>query len=240
MMVAGKQVVGRPMLLLEAIKALDLKALYLPDQKRILLDKEQPEAKWRWNEAHEITHSLLPWHNSFMQGDNAITLTPTCHDCIEAEANFGAGRLLFMQDKFKQRVLDSAPSIKTVQELKKLFSNSLTSTLWRYVEQNDRIMVGVVSAHPHYRPDDFDPAAPCRYFISSSGFAKKFGNVTETDVFNCIDSYCSWKKKGPLGEEEVVLTDCVGVQHVFHFETFSNQYDALTLGYYKEVKTEIF
>lgn len=116
--VAGKQVLARPTLLVEAIKTMDLKALYLPDQKRILLDKEQPEAKWRWNEAHEITHSILPWHNSFMQGDTSLTLTPTCHDRIEAEANFGAGRLLFLQDRFKEMAQDTEPTIKAVSGLK--------------------------------------------------------------------------------------------------------------------------
>jgi len=40
--VAGKQVIERPSLLLEAVKKFDLKAIYLPDQRRILLDKEMP------------------------------------------------------------------------------------------------------------------------------------------------------------------------------------------------------
>lgn len=39
---AGKQLLKRPTLLGEAIKKFDLRALYLPDQKRILIDDSIP------------------------------------------------------------------------------------------------------------------------------------------------------------------------------------------------------
>ncbi|MEL6773230.1 MAG: DUF955 domain-containing protein, partial [Pseudomonadota bacterium] len=45
MRMAGKQLVRRPMLFLEAVAKFDLRALYLPDTKRILLDHSQPELK---------------------------------------------------------------------------------------------------------------------------------------------------------------------------------------------------
>lgn len=93
--VAGTQVMKRPGLLLEAVKKMDLRALYLPDRKRILLDSGQPDAKQRWNEAHEIGHSIIPWHEDLMLGDQEQTLVPGCHAQIEAEANYAAGQLLF-------------------------------------------------------------------------------------------------------------------------------------------------
>ena len=67
--IAGKQVIRRPTLLLDAIKKFDLKALYLPDRKRIMIDSNVPEKKHRWLEAHEIGHKLLPWHGPLMLGD---------------------------------------------------------------------------------------------------------------------------------------------------------------------------
>ena len=85
MKVAGKQVLLRPTLLRDAVRTLSLKALYLPDQKRILLDKNLPQIKHRWNEAHEIGHDLIPWHSDMMLGDTEQTLTPVCHEMIEAE-----------------------------------------------------------------------------------------------------------------------------------------------------------
>ena len=79
LLVAGKQVLARPTLIGEAVRTLSLKALYLPDQKRILLDKDLPPLKHRWNEAHEIGHDLIPWHAGMMFGDTEQTLTPACH-----------------------------------------------------------------------------------------------------------------------------------------------------------------
>src|SRR6266704_5158962 len=95
--IAGVQILQRPMLLLDAVRKFDLRALYLPDRKRILLDQSQPDAKQRWNEAHEIGHSLLPWHADLMLGDHEQSLTPGCHAQVEAEANYTAGQLLFLQ-----------------------------------------------------------------------------------------------------------------------------------------------
>ena len=59
--IAGKQVALRPMLVIDAIRKWDLKALYLPDRKRILIDESQHRLKWRWSEAHEVIHSVVPW-----------------------------------------------------------------------------------------------------------------------------------------------------------------------------------
>ena len=44
-----------------------------------------------------------------------------------------------------------------------------------------------------------------------------------------IQSYCGWKKNGPLGEAEMSVVDDNGDAHEFHFESFSNTYDTLTL-----------
>ena len=74
----------------DAVQNLSLKALYLPDQKRILLDQDLPLLKHRWNEAHEIGHDIIPWHTGMMLGDTEQTLTPACHQIMEAEANYAA------------------------------------------------------------------------------------------------------------------------------------------------------
>ena len=57
--IAGKQILARPTLLWEAVKKANLKALYLPDRKQILIDEDLPILKHRWNEGHEIGHSPI-------------------------------------------------------------------------------------------------------------------------------------------------------------------------------------
>ena len=102
--VAGTQVSKRPTLLYDAIKKFSLRALYLPDRKRILLDGSLPILKHRWNEGHEIGHSIIPWHGEVMLGDNVHTLSRDCREQVEAEANYAAGRLLFLRDRFTEEV----------------------------------------------------------------------------------------------------------------------------------------
>jgi hypothetical protein len=231
--VAGRQVLARPSLLGDVIRKWDLRALFLPDRKRILIDSTLPEPKQRWSETHEIIHSILEWHQGTMLGDNKQTLTPACHQHIENEANFGAGQLLFLQQKFVQDARDLAAEIKTIKTLKARYGNTITTTLWRYVEQSEEPMIGGISCHPCQLPEDFDSEAPFRYLVGSRNFQNRFSKVRESEIFTRIQSYCSNRRGGPLGAADVPLTDDTGVSHVFHFETFYNQYDALTLGVYR-------
>lgn len=231
--VAGKQVFRRPGLLLDAVKKLSLKALFLPDRKRILIDKELPTTKQRWAEAHEVAHSVIPWHDQLMLGDTKQTLSPACHQQVETEANYGAGRLLFLQDRFSDHLHTTALTMKHIRDLAKRFGNSITSTLWRAVEHLDRPAVGVISGHPNHLPEDFKPINPCEYLIRSRSFVAQFTSIDELTVFAAVRGYCKWVKRGPLGADEVLLKDMAGKEHIFEFETFYNGYQALTLGLYK-------
>ena len=223
-------------LLADAIRKLSLKALYLPDHKRILLDESLPEKKHRWNEVHEIGHSLIPWHEDLMFGDNEYTLSQDCREQIETEANFAAGRLLFLRERFTDEACALEPSIENVRALHKVFGNTFSTTLYRFVESAgvERPIVGMITGHPHVsrRSDDFDPANPCRHFIQSPAFARFFGRTSETELFTAAARYCGSQRGGPLGEDKFILTDDNGDQHHFFFETFFNRYDALTLGKY--------
>ena len=223
----------RPALLLEAILQAELKALYVPDRKIILLDETEPDIKQRWNESHEIIHSLLDWHGSVLLGDDRITLNLTCHEQIEAEANFGSGRLLFLQEQFESAALDSKCCMEEIRALGHSFGNSITSTLWRFVEFMDYPVLGVVSQHPRYTDNRFDPQQPCRYFIRSLPFMTAFSGIDEITIFQVMRTNCSWRKYGPLADDEVVLTDDNGKKHIFNFEAFHNRHDMLGLFVYR-------
>lgn len=234
--VAGLQILLRPTLLKEAVQNLSLKALYLPDQKRILIDKDLPKLKHRWNEAHEVGHDIIPWHEGMMLGDTEQTLTPTCHAIMEAEANYAAGQLLFLADQFRTDASDSEPSMQHVRRLSERFGNTMTSTLWRFIEQghSGRPMVALVTGHPHpaKRKPDFDADNPCRYCVQSPAFALRFGGLREVDLFRVVTGYAGAQRGGSLGAGEVVLSDGANERHLFRFETFFNGHDALTLGHW--------
>ena len=171
-----------------------------------------------------------------MLGDNSLTLHPICPEEVEAEANFAAGRLLFLRERFTEEARSLEPSIEAIQTLRSKFGNTLSTTLYRVVESYgaDRPLVGVISGHPHVsrRADEFDPSKPCRHFIQSPAFRRYFGKISDIQLFAAIAGYCGAQGGGPLGGDILLLIDDNGERHSFYFETFFNRYDALTLGKY--------
>ena len=230
--VGTKQLAMRPTLILDVVRRAGLKALWIPDRKRILIDEGLPDLKMRHAEAHEITHSITPHHRPFLLGDDRETLRTSCHEKLESEANFGSGQLLFLRERFVAEAHDRPRTLATVQKLSKKFGNTITMTLWRLVEEAhaDEPIFGIISPHPKRLGDDFDPRVPCRYFIESPSFRERFGIVTGVAAFEAIQGYASFARRGPLGEGDVVFVGRDGERHRFHMETFFNGYEALTLG----------
>lgn len=231
--VAGKQLALRPMLLFDVVRKANLSALWLPDRKRILIDEDLPQKKHRWAEAHEIGHSIVPWHAPFLFGDSEEELKPSCHEKLENEANHAAGQLLFLLDRFSLEANDLPMTLESVIALSKTFGNTLTSTLWRYVEETHSgvPMVGFVTRNAR-NSQDSDRENLRQYCIESPEFKKKFSCVSESELVDIITGYCHPRRGGPLGCADTVLTDDNGDRHVFHFESFSNGYDTLTIGVY--------
>jgi hypothetical protein len=133
MRIAGK-VLMEPTRLFEAVRQMDLKALLLPDAKKILIDDDLHDIKKRWAEAHEITHDLLDWHKDFMYGDAEMTLLPSCQEMIEAEANFGAGLILFPRYYVQDFLSGKDPLINVAMKLAEDSGNSITAAGWQIAE----------------------------------------------------------------------------------------------------------
>jgi hypothetical protein len=232
--IAGKQLALRPTLLFDVVRKASLSALWLPDRKRILIDQDLPPLKHRWAEAHEIGHSIAPWHARFLFGDSEEELKPSCHEKLENEANHVAGQLLFLQDRFSAEANDLPIALGSVLSLSKTFGNTLTSTLWRFVEETHPglPMVGLVAKSPRNIQENTDLQEPRRYCIESPAFKKSFCCISEFELLNIIAGYCRPRRGGPLGDTETLLVDNNGEKHVFRFESFSNGYDTLTIGVY--------
>jgi hypothetical protein len=96
--------------------------------------------------------------------------------------------------------------------------------------------LGGISDHPHRLTPEFDLKNPFRYFVGSKAFQARFSRTQDTDIFNLMRKYCANRRGGPLGASDLLLTDDDGDGHIFHFETFYNQYDALTLGVYRQAQ----
>lgn len=233
--IGTQQVIRRPGLLLDVVRKRKLRALWVPDRRRILIDAELPSSKHRWGEAHEIGHSLIPWHEALVHGDQRKTLSLTCEAQIEAEANYAAGRLLFLQEDFVHRSRGSPLTLKWVRNLAKEYKNTITSTLWRAVESADFPAFAIVSQHP--RPDMVTPDEPLvSYWVRSPTFARAFPGVEPTGVYLALRGFC-WGSRGPIGEDELPFVDRHGSRWEFRVECFFNGYQALTLGVISEAAT---
>jgi len=231
--IAGKQVLDRPSILWDAIKKFDLRALWLPDQKRILIDHETPTLKQRWNETHEIGHSIIPWHEPLMHGDQYVTLSVSCHEQVEAEANYAAGGLLFLRERFIDELRSRPFTMATITQLHDLFGNTITSTLWRAVESAESPTFGLVSIHPLGTLKEGKPSI--RHFLRSPSFVKAFGDVRAAEIFASLGSFCSGGR-GLIGQGDVLLTDTAQLSHRFSVECFCNSYEVLTLGVHRGLK----
>lgn len=87
--------------------------------------------------AHEITHGLLPWHDtSFL--DSVQSLKPEFKLQREREANFGAGELIFQGDSFLDRVMGNHESLDSALIIADEFGATAASTFWRYAQVHDR------------------------------------------------------------------------------------------------------
>lgn len=220
--------------LITALAKSRLCAFWVPESSRILIDSEVPLPKHRWIEAHEITHSVTNWHKGFLLGDNSQTLDPTCHAVIEAEANYGAGRLLFLQDMFSIEARALPLSFTSVITLSKRYGNSIVSTFWRTVEQRDpeQAVFGIISIHPRH-PDvgKHEGPKPWRYFIRSSAFLSQFATISADEVFKIVTQEATYKRVGPVLSTDRIFTDVIGDDWEYHILSHSTGHALLTLGY---------
>jgi hypothetical protein len=227
----GKQILNRPTLLWEAVRKFDLRALYIPDHKRILIDDAVPKPKHRWLEAHEIGHDLLPCHHDMMLGDDDVTPTVSTHDKMEAEANYAAGSLLFLGEKFREECRQCRPCVASAQQLQKRYGNTITTTLWRLIEYagEDRPIIGAIGQHPGQPLS----GPGFRHLIPSVAFDQRFNLPNPDELIASLRGYCRQNGRGHLGQGEILISDRSACCHAFDFETFFNGYDALTIGVHR-------
>lgn len=230
MRMAGNDILTAPARLFDIVKKSGLAALWVPDAKRILIDSEVPQPKHRWIQGHEIGHSVIPWHREFLFGDDEYTLDPACHAIVEAEANYASSRLLFLQEKFGIEARDLGFDFSSIKQMAKRYGNTLTSTLWRMVEDRnpDQPVFGMVSAHPHYDIGRGPDGEEIRYFIRSRAFAEQFGHFSPEDCYSLIKSFANRRRGGPIVETTHSLTDLNGDRHEFRMESFCNSHAVLT------------
>jgi hypothetical protein len=103
------------------------------EERTIFLEQGQSEARRRFTEAHELMHALCPWHEAVLREDTSDELFRSAVDALEAEANAGAGMLLFQGRSFAARVAAERPSISAPLSLAREYGASAHAALHHYV-----------------------------------------------------------------------------------------------------------
>jgi hypothetical protein len=206
-----------------------LAALWLPNEKRILVDESQPEPKQVWASFHDTIHTLLPWHREFFLGDTAQTLEPDYQDMLESEANYGASALMFGGQLFTVQALDTPPSWQSIQELRKVHGKSYVTTFRRYVEHgHDMALAGLIST-PWWMPKPEDQITRCRHFVRSRRFEREFPAVHADELLQVVNRSTRPRKWGIAGDFRLSLKNAAGEQSEFAAESFFNQHYLMTL-----------
>jgi hypothetical protein len=229
---AGNTIMSSAKGMMEVISKVGLRGILLPAERQIFIDDDVADLKKRFLIGHEIAHDFIPWHKPLMIGDNDETISPSCHHEMEAEANYGSRRLIFLGDRFATEWRDTSGfDWKRVSTAGKAFGNTLTTTLWQVVHTSpdDAPAMGLISTHPRHhgfcaRAGDGHFA----YFFGSDQFNRQFSNVTGDAAFEEVRKYVGFKKRGPIGASVQVLTDVNGDTYDFEFSSFCNGWDVLT------------
>ena len=150
------------------------------------------------------------------------------HIDLEAEANYAAGRLLFLQDHFHEHVKGVQHTLKSLNKVADDFKNSWTSTLYRTVEVLD---VPRIRDHREAILSGGNSEEKTRHFITSAPFEVLFPSFDEGEALKVVRTYCKYSTRGPLGRMHVCSrADGTGERWEFTIESFALPHgDVLTL-----------
>jgi transcriptional regulator with XRE-family HTH domain len=174
-------------------------------EKTIYVDRaSQIEPRANFTQAHEIAHSLLPWHEATFRLDDERQLFFGTRDELELEANYAAAHMIFQGRRYHERALQNEVSIATPIDLARHYRASLHASIRFYVEGHPDPVAVLVAG----RRTQHDGTLPIWTSFESESFRERFGRfadqlpgatlpVTDTDL--------------PLGRIAATVRDTAGV-----------------------------
>jgi IrrE N-terminal-like domain len=141
------------------------------ERREVFVDLAQPEPRRRFTDAHEAMHALCPWHAAALREDTDAELFRDTSLAIEAEANHGAGLLIFQGRRFADRI-DGAPcDMATVLALADEHGASRQATLHQFAEHHPApVALLAIGRFPRR-----DGRLPLWRTVASPAFRSRFG-----------------------------------------------------------------
>lgn len=195
------------------------------------IDRDQPEERVRFTEAHETGHRIIPWHERTFLLDHEGSLFRTTKDILEAEASLAGAHLIFQGRRFHERALEYQVSIHTPLKLYETYGASRHATIRYYVEHHPDPVAVVVAGH--FRRAD--GSLPIWHCVESPSFRGRFGPLARNFPSGHL---VASEGLGPLLDEivqaaliadsipktDLVVQDLDGEGHDFVAEAFFNQH----------------
>jgi hypothetical protein len=148
---------------------------FLPDERVVFIDREQVAVRQTWTDGHEATHAMCDWHGEILRLDNESTLFRELHPGVEAEANYGAGQLIFQGGRFHRRALREQVSISTPIAMADEYAASVHATLHYYAEHHpSAIALAIFGRYPRA-----DGRLSLWRSVESPRFRQRFGNFAD-------------------------------------------------------------
>jgi hypothetical protein len=104
------------------------------EERTIFVEQGQAAPRRRFTEAHELAHALCPWHEAALREDTEDELFRATRDALEAEANLGAGLLIFQRADFAEQSAAAPASIATALALAGRYGASRHAAVHHYVQ----------------------------------------------------------------------------------------------------------
>jgi hypothetical protein len=143
------------------------------EERMLIVDSRQSAPRRRFTEAHEALHLLCPWHAAVFRLDTEAELFGALTRGVEAEANFGAGQLIFQGGSFLADALEHERSLRTPFALARAYGASHHAAAHHYVEGHpDPVALIVAGRWPRS-----DGTLPIWRSIESRSFAHRFGRL---------------------------------------------------------------
>jgi hypothetical protein len=136
------------------------------EERALFVRAGQPAARRRFTEAHEIAHLLCPWHAAALRLDTADELSALAAG-LEAEANFGAGQLIFQGDRFAREAAAGERSLRTPFALAGVYGAARHAAAYHYAETHGEAVALVVAG----RWPDAAGRLPVWHTVASPTFA---------------------------------------------------------------------
>jgi hypothetical protein len=146
------------------------------DERMLFVERRQSRVRQRFTAAHELAHAVCPWHEAVLRLDTSAELFDGVAKGVEAEANLGAGQILFQGSTFALEAQSHGSSLITPFALAGRYGTSRQAAAHQYVETH----AGVVAMLVAGRWPGPDGCLPIWRSIESGAFRERYGSFARS------------------------------------------------------------